>query len=385
MSQPASEVIATPDSPAYVDLSLYDADEQDLVDRALAAAQLVMPDWVPREGNTEVVLIEALALLVGEVVYAINRMPATVLQGLLVLYGIQRDTGVRATGRVEFTLSDSFGHTVPGGTRIRATVESTGQEVDLITMEPLEVLASSTTGQVDVQAVDPGDDVNGLAVGTVLEMVDAVAYVNRVEVVTAVTGGRGAEADEQLYDRGASLLSRLVSTLVLPSHFTAAALEDPSVGRATTVDMYDPGQAGNPGDHQGHVSIAVASEAGAVLSGGVKTAVQASLAAKAHAGLSLHIVDPTITAVAVAATVTSTLNDPATVQANVEAAIEAYLNPLTWPWGGTVYRNELIALVDRVPGVGRVVALTLDAGTADVALAGVAPLADAGAIAVTVA
>jgi uncharacterized phage protein gp47/JayE len=380
----APEIITTPDSPGYVDLSLYDADEEDLVDRAISDATVKMPDWIPREGHTEVVLIEALALLVSESVYALNRLPAIVLQALLVLYGIQRDGGQPTGGRVLFTLSDTFGHTIPGGTHLRATVAETGEEVDLVTAEPLEILSPDNTGQVEAVATQVGDAGNGLAAGTVLELIDAVPYVNRVELVNALSGGRDAETDTQLYDRGSALLSRLVSTLVLPPHFTAAALQNPSVGRATTVDRYDPGQAGSPGAHAGHVTIAVADANGLPLSTAVKNAVSADIATKAIAGLALHVVDPTTTTVAVAVTVTATISDTAKVQADVTAAIQAYLDPKSWGWGASVYRNEVIGLVDRVPGVGRVVTLTLAGGSGDVALAGVAPLAKYGVVTVTI-
>lgn len=112
--------------------------------------------------------------------------------------------------------------------------------------------------------------------------------------------------------------------------------------------------------------------------------------ALALAGLDVHVVDPTITSVDVAATVKVLAGyDGAEVAQAVEDTVVAYLDPTSWEWGGTVRRNELIALVDGVPGVDYVVALTLAAhggglGTADVALAGVAPLADTTAADVTI-
>ncbi|KWW97391.1 Phage baseplate (plasmid) [Carbonactinospora thermoautotrophica] len=382
MSVSTPEPLGSPDTPGYVDLALYDADEQELVSRALADATLKLPGWVPREGNTEVVLIESLALIVGELVYAINRVPATVLEGVLALYGLQRDPGKPTTGRVRFTLSDMLGHMIPAGTRLRATVAATGETVDLETVEPLEVLFGATSGEVDVTGVEVGDAGNGIAAGTVLELVDAVPYVDRVELVTALAGGADPEPDDAYYGRGSALLSRLVSTLVLPSHFTAAALAHTSVKRAMTIDLYDPGQAGNPGDHQGHVTVAVADANGNPLSSSVKNEVEASLTAKALAGLRVHVVDPTITTVDVTVTITVTGTDTAGVQTAVADAIRGYLSPSTWAWGGTVHRNELISLIDRVEGVGRVVDITTPAG--DVALAGVAPLAQAGTVTVNV-
>lgn len=374
----------SPDLPGYVDLSMYDADERDLVDRALADAAVKMPEWVPREGNTEVVLIESMALMVAELVYAINRLPETVMAGLLGLYGLDRDAGASTTGKVTFTLADALGHLIPAGTRVRATVAVTGETVDLLTDEPLEVLAAETAGTVGVTAVERGEAANGLPAGHRLDLIDAVPYVERVEVAAGgLAGGRDPETDAAYFDRGSALLSRLVSTLVLADHFTAAALEQAGVGRARTVDLYDPAAGtGGPGDHAGHVTVAVADLDGAPLSTSAKADVEAVLESRAVAGLNVHVVDPTTTTVPVTVTVTSTSVDDAAVIADVQAAVADYLDPATWPWSGTVWRNELIALVDRVAGVGRVV--TLAEPAADVVLAGVAPLAQAGAVTVTV-
>ena len=114
----------------------------------------------------------------------------------------------------------------------------------------------------------------------------------------------------------------------------------------------------------------------------VRDALVSDLTAKAHSGLAIHVIAPTITAVPVTVSVTLTPGAvAATVIAAINTALAAYLNPDAWAWSATVYRNELIALIDRVPGVGRVVTLTAPA--ADVTLVGVAPLADDGTLTVT--
>lgn len=374
---------SSPDTSGYLGLTLYDANEQDLIDTGLTNAQAMLPEWEPREGNTEVVLLESLALVVAEVVFALNRLSDTTIDGVLALYGLTRDPGAPPTGRVEFTLADDLGHTIPAGTTVRATVDSTGELVDLTTDEPLEILAGVTTGTVTVTGVDVGVAGNGVPVGTVLELIDAVAYVDTVTLTIALAGGREVEDDPTFFNRGATLLSRLVSTLVLPDHFTAAALENAGVGRATTLDLYnaDAGS-GAPGDHPGHVTVAVADLNGAPLSADVKGGILTDLTNKSLAGLTVHVTDPSITPVDVSVTITVTTNDAATVQAAVQAAITAYLSPATYAWDGSVWRNELIALIDGVAGVGRVVDLATPA--ADVDLPGYAALPTPGTITVTV-
>lgn len=367
----------------YVDLSLHDVDVDELVDRALVDAQTKLPEWTPREGNTEVVLTEALALIVAELVYAINRVPPLTLEGLLALFGVARGDGDPATGEVEFTLADTFGHTIPEGTTLRVTVTETGEEVQFVTLDVLTISPGNTTGSVGVQATENGVSGNGLPAGTLLELVDAVPYVDQVELTTATSGGSDLETDSEFYDRGALLLSRLVTTLVLDDHFTAAALEDPAVGRARTYDLYD-GVGASVGSDVGHVTVVVTDDDGTALDAGTKTALAATLTAKAVAGLTVHVIDPTYTTVDVEVDIQVLEGfDGPTVAAAVQEALEGYLNPATWEWGDTVYLYELVSLIDGVDGVDRPASFVDP--VADVTLTGDAgQLAQAGTITVNV-
>jgi hypothetical protein len=111
--------------------------------------------------------------------------------------------------------------------------------------------------------------------------------------------------------------------------------------------------------------------------------IEDALEEAALANLDVHVEPPTVTAVDVTATVVRlTGHDPVTVAEDVETALAAYLDPGAWEWGAVVRRNELIALMDAVTGVDYVDTITTPA--ADVPLAGVGPLAELGAVAITV-
>jgi hypothetical protein len=371
------------ETPTYADLTLYDVTESELVDRALLDAGVKLPEWRPQVGNTEVVLIEALSLVVSELVYAINRVPDATFESLLALYGLTRDPGAPTVGDVTFTLADTFGHLIPQGTVVRATVPSTGEEVDLELTGDVVVAEGSSTGTGHVAATQNGVSANGLTAGTVLELIDSVPYVEEVVIAAGGFGtGREIETDESFYDRGAATLGRLVTTLVLPQHFSAAALEDPAVGRATTVDLWDGVNPATIGTQPGHVTVVAADELGNGLPGPAEDALQASLADKAHAGLTIAVIGPAVTAVAVTATVKCKPGfAAAAVQANVVAALNDYLSPTTWDWGRDVYRYELISVIDQVEGVDRVATLTAPA--ADVAITDGHGVADAGVLTIT--
>lgn len=373
--------MASPDLRTYTDLVLYDRTPADLVERALLDAAVKLPGWTPREGNTEVVLIEALSLEVAELVYAVNRLPGAVVEVLVRLLGVTRSEGAPAAATATFELVDDTGYVIPAGTvvRVDGAEEGTGF---FVTDADLVVAPGNTEGTVGITAEEAGTALNGTVAGTSLTIVDALFVANGAVLASPVAGGTDLEDVAAWLNRGVERLSRLTDALILPEHFTSAALEDPRVGRATTVDNTDP-LVGPAGANEGNVTVVIADGSGTALDAGIMSDIELDLEARSAAMLNVHVIGPTVTAVDVDVTVVRlTGADPADVEAAVEAAVDTYLDPAAWPWAGTVRRNELIALVDGVAGVDYVASLTAPA--ADVVLTGYGPLADAGAVAVAV-
>ena len=373
---------ASPDVTPYVDLSLYDADTQDLIDRALEAVTVKFPEWVPAESDTAVVVIEAMAVIATEIVHALNRIPGALTEARLNLTGIDRDPGTTPAGTVTLTATDTAGHLIPAGTRLLLEPEDGADALVLATDRDLAIPAGSSAATVEVTGEgDPRTDVNGTPAGTRLQVLDAVAFLEDAVLATDLTGGTDPEDSTAFLQRAAVRFQRLVSTLVRPEHFTASALEETYVGRATTLDTYDPTQA-PPTGRAGHVTVVAADAAGVALPTASKTALEAKLEAQALASLDVHVADPTRTPVAIAATLKADADaDPADVQGAAVAALTNYLDPATWPFAPTVYRNDFVALLAAVDGVARVVDVT---PTGDIPLPGAGPLATPGALTITV-
>jgi uncharacterized phage protein gp47/JayE len=376
-----------PDTSGYVDLRIFDRSDQQIIDAALAAAQVNMPEWTPLEGRTEVVLIESLALEMAEAIVAVNRLPGAVLETLLLLAGVTKDYGAAPTATVSVTCADTLGHTIPAGTRLYlATADGSGVVVMLVEPPGLEIPSGSSTGTVSVIGDVFTSAANGVPAGTGLAMVSPLPFIESVVLATAAADGRDPETDETWRDRGVNRLSRLSETLVLPRHFVAAALEDANVSRAVAVDNTDPGTSGT-GDDPGHITVAVLGDGGAALSSAAKLEIEEALSAAALALLQVHVVDITITTVVMSIQIhLSDASDPdATTQA-VKDAVAAYLDPLTWEYGTTVRRNEIISLVDQVPGVDYVGTVTITGanGNGDLVLTSASAVPDAGTITVSI-
>jgi uncharacterized phage protein gp47/JayE len=375
----------SPDLSAYINLRVFDLSDQDVVEGALAALLLNLPGWIPREGNTEVLLLESFALEVSEMITAVNRLPGAVIQALLLLAGVDKDFGIAPVASATFTLGDANGHNIPAGTRLYLPMDD-GSTVPFLVMLPgLDIPPGDTTGTTSIIAEVFTGQANGTPAGTAMVMASPVPFVEAVTLATTVADGTDPETDEEWRDRGVARLSRLSDALVVPRHFEAAALERPEVTRAVGIDLWDPLGSGDPGDDPGHMTVAVLGENGAALSTEQKDEIEQEMEARAVAVLDVHVIDVTITNVALTATVAIADGfEEATTTAAVEAALRAYVDPLTWTWGGIIRRNEIISLIDRVDGVDYVVDVTIGGGSGNYTIVGPANLPKAGAVTITV-
>lgn len=358
MTAPSNQ--PTPDTSGYVDLRPYDVTDQEIFDESLALAKVNLPDWVPREGHTEVLLLEALALQAAETIVALNRLPGAVLETLLGLAGVTKDYGAAPTALAQINAADATGHTVPGGTRLYvSTADGTRVVVMLVEPPGLEIPAGSNSGVVSIIGDVFTAAANGVPAGAPLQMVSPLPWVDSVVLATPIADGRDPESDDEWRDRGVSRLARLSEALVLPRHFEAAALEDPNVARAVAVDNTDPASP-TTGQDPGHITVAVLGDGGANLSAEAKEALRAMLDAESLAMLVVHVVDITITTVNMTVQIHLTeASDADAVGESVRQAIVAYLEPLDWTHGLIVRRNEIIALVDQVAGVDWVGQVTI--------------------------
>jgi uncharacterized phage protein gp47/JayE len=373
-----------PDITSYVDLRVFDRTDQEIFDGAVAALQANMPDWVQREGNTEVLLLEAVALELSEGIVAVNR----VLEALLQLFEVFKDYGAAPTATALISVADTVGHTIPAGTRIYLpSVDGTSVVTMLVEPPGLTIPAGSTTGIVSIIGDTFTAAANGSPAGSPLQLASPLAFIDSITLASDVADGRDAETDDAWRDRGVAHLARLSSTLVTAPQFEAATLERPEVTRAIAVDNTDPTTPG-VGDDPGHVTVAVLGDGGAALSSAAKALIEADLEAQAVAVLDVHVTDVAVVTVTLTATITTIdATAPQAVADAVEQAIIGYIDPTTWAYGTTIWRNELISLIDQVDGVDRVVAVTITGanGSGDYPLpsASTVPRATAASVTVT--
>lgn len=353
--------------------------EQDLVNTAIAHAQVALPEWQPRESNTEIVLLESLALILGVEALALQVLPGQIVEQLMSLYGVTRHNGFNAEGQARFQVAGSAPlQSIPAGARLRYTLEDTEETVDFLTVEAVEIITTETLfGTAQIEAEESGVEGNGIPVGATLELVDPLSFVDDVTVSVQTSGGESDEEDEDFQARAAAVLSRLNSTLVIPDNFTDVALSDPRVSRARTLDLFNP--AGTPKTPvAGHVTIAVVGDDGLPLSTEIMETLRADIESQALASLSIHVIPPTITAVNITCTVR---NAPgyleATTREDIKATLADWLSPANWDWEPTIDSNAVIGKLYEIPSVRAVITVS-----PTITLPGDAPLPNLGTVTV---
>lgn len=353
----------TPDVSEYLGLELVQLDEPTLIERALAHLVETFPDYVPRPGNTEYVLIEAIAGITAELGYAINTLPDGLTEVLLRLFGLERDQGSPPTASVKFTLNDTVGHTIPDGTTVRLDLGDDEEPVDFTTIGNLVIPPGQFQGTVTAGGSVPTLEANGAPAGTALEVVDAIRWINSAELAATANGGREAEDGDAFLDRATPILRTLTTTLVRAAdveRYVKATYAD-----AKVVRVLDSGRF--PAFAPGTVFVVVGGVGGSSLGQPRRLTIGNDLIARMAAGMVVYINDVILVGIDVDVEVTTFPGaNPATVEAAIRATLADYLRPESW-WSGsagagaalTLLRNELIARVDAVPGVNLVTALSI--------------------------
>lgn len=374
-----------PDLANYVDLTINDRDAQAVFEAAILQMKTDLPEWTPREGNVEVVLLEAMALQVAESIFAINRLPNGVIEALLKFFGIERDSGAAPTTTMRFYMAGVMGYSVPAGTKVTVIPSGGASSMTFTTDYELVIPPGQNQGIVPATGTELSARVNGIPQGALCELQDSVIYVDYVRLETDIANGRDPESDLDYLERGVTRFSRLSDTLVVPNDFLVAAMEYPFVKRAKPIDLYDasndPDGNGPVGVDPGHITMALYGDE-SMLTTEQKAQVQAEFEEMMQANLVLHIIDPVVTQIDIDVVVgyLPTYEQADVINSVIQRMIE-YLDPLGWAWDTQIRYNELIQEISNVPGVDYVDSLSSPTGNFQ--LPGIAGLPRPGVINVT--
>lgn len=318
------------------------------------------------------------------------------------LHGVPRLRATSATADSTWTMSTPGPHTIPAGLLVE--VEGASASAPFRVVSAVEIPDGETAtdaGEVALIAVETGAHTSGLAgPATVAESTDLrVASI----VLTGVTSnGRDEQTVSDYLDDLTAELAQLTRTPILPQDFAVRARRLAGSGRALALDGYDPTAEPPTTDNERMVTVALRDDAGEEFSSEIKDTVTDGLEAVRELNFVSHVISGTYTTVDVAFEfVVYPGFDPDIVGPAAEAAVAQLLSPAThgqppsgdekvWHQVDTIRFQEVSTVINNTPGLDHWTTLTITAaggtpGTADVALAGAAPLPRPGTIVGTVA
>lgn len=129
-----------------------------------------------------------------------------VLDALGERVGVERIAATSATTIIRFSVTSAFSSNIviPQGTRL------TGDSKRYFATTVAAILyAGETYVDVDAVSIGTGTDYNGIAAGVINTMVDAIAYIDEVENITATAGAVDEESDGSLRERILAAPSKL--------------------------------------------------------------------------------------------------------------------------------------------------------------------------------
>jgi len=235
----------------YSDLALVD-DPDALLEVGVDYMESAIPGFVARPGNAETVLLEAQSQIAAEVVQQAELPPPLAFAWAgESLFGIPPLAATPASSTATITFASDTPATMIVAQSLISVPHPSG--TSMIFTTDADVTAPSGGGDVlvGVTALEAGADANG-AFGA-SQFIDDVDGVTAVYVATAA-GGVDAESDSDYLDRLADALTLLAPRPILPNDFAVMARQVPGVGRASAIDLYQPGtddnitaaQAGGP-------------------------------------------------------------------------------------------------------------------------------------------
>lgn len=251
--------------------------------------------------------------------------------------GLTRKAGTFAQVELTFTGTDLTA--IPAGTRV-TTVAPAGVSSQPIIFETIALDAiAGTTAIVDAQAVELGVLAN-VSAGTLIRLEVGIVGISAVTNVTAAGGGTDPEDDETLRAR-VLRRKRQGRGAGTAGDYESWATEVEGVGFAFVERNWS---------GAGTVRVILLDPLTSPVIDSVKDAAEANIQLHSPLGTSLTVTTPSTAAIAVSSNVDLEPNFTLTsVYADVQTNIAAYLRGV--PPGGTVYLNEIAAVVVQTAGI----------------------------------
>jgi len=227
-----------------------------------------------------------------------------------------------------------------------------------------------------------GGSRGNVGANTINQLRSSHVYIDSCLNKEAAKGGGDEETIEQAIERGPTEQLKTKNRAVTNEDFETLALESSTgIARAKTLPLFDPAKPDE--ETPGVVSIIAMPKGGGTLSTALRDAIREYLDTRRLVTAQLHVIDPEYIDVDIEATVSKTEEaNVSTLEDKVREVLSEFLNPEYggdsqkavdyvegtsdergpgWEFGRDIYLSELYELLERIPGVDHVEAITAPA------------------------
>jgi hypothetical protein len=362
----------------YVDLTIYDATATDIYLGSIELARLTLPEFSLRTGTVEDAIFQAMSYTQMLSVAAINRIPNRIMEGVLKLAGLERDSGSRAIIEVDVSLSSITSVTIPAGTAFTYEVaygESSTIEYTFLASEDVTILetdfdagegetlphkAVALTSQMIGEHILP-------FVGQELTIQDIFPDVLNATFTSSTQNGRNPEDDSAFLDRclstmqsfaDANVTAQQLKTYILTTSEIVSRCKVYDLTSPLNVDLYP--TPANPAN--GNVTVFTYGS-NRMLTPLERSAISADVSSRAIAGLQINVIDMNLCdefVVGIDAVVVPEY-DLGEVEQAIRNVVFEFLSPLGFTSSAEgISSSEVSRLVLGVPGVAYVTSITFN-------------------------
>jgi hypothetical protein len=352
----------SPDFSNYVSLTPYDAQPIEIYQAAVEYATTSMPDFQPRTGTVEDAMLQAMSYVSGFIVASINRLPDSLMQGIINIFGFERNEATLSSGTVVLNLLGDAGK-IYAGTQFsyEEIVEGTTYQYVFISTEDVSISLGETSKTINVIGSTTG------TIPTILANTELTVLTANSLIVSAVAGtitsGQDSEDDATYFTRAATyfqslsnglVTKRQIETFILNTYpvLTRVKSISPALLGITDSTKYD--MAGvDLDDFLGHIIAYVLSTGSTFTEKETLVAIKDSIIEKSIPGLSVDISTPIFTKLASRTTIEKLSGyDTSTVRDSVATALTQYVSPANWDWSIDDISSAILSSIAIKNGTG---------------------------------
>lgn len=232
----------------YVDLKIFDKTPGELYSESIEMARLTLPEFNLRVGTVEDAMFQAISYIAWQIVTGLNRIPDSVMSGILSMMGVTQRPAIPAEMTVEVTADSYEGATIPSGTLFGYSYTFEDETIDYVfqTVESLDIPADESyspgdpypSGTVLCEAFLPGV-IPVISEGESLSVLSPSTEILSVSAGSYFQNGFNEENSAEFLSRATSYLSSLSSTLAKSTQVDAFIASNyvGYVGRVRTYDL----------------------------------------------------------------------------------------------------------------------------------------------------